>query len=151
MISLPKNLKINFICPTNSIKRRYTLRYDNNTDILNLDISSLYNYKRIDFNLRDEVLGEWILVGKNKYNLCLHIYIKGYYPYEIKRKYEIFKSYLDSIITTILYSDKIFLSENEFLLNSSIIVKFFSSHFMFNSSEFYGLVNKYIKKEALTK
>ena len=58
----------------------------------------------------------------------------------------IFKQNLKLSIKSILYADKNFLQENKYLFKSSIIVKFFSSFFMFNSSEYYGLVNDYIKK-----
>ncbi|MBC6002880.1 hypothetical protein H8891_03620 [Paeniclostridium sp. NSJ-45] len=149
IIFSPNNLKVNFIYP-NSKKsilnnRKYTLTYNTDTNLLQLDIGNFYNYKKVDFDLRNEILGEWILVGKNKYNLCFYIYIKGYNPYEIKQKYNMSKQNLRLAIEYILYTDKIFLQENKYLLNSSIIVKFFSSYFMFNSSEYYGLVSDYIK------
>lgn len=149
IIFSPNNLKVNFIYP-NSKKsilnnRKYTLTYNTDTNLLQLDIGNFYNYKKVDFDLRNEILGEWILVGKNKYNLCFYIYIKGYNPYEIKQKYNMSKQNLRLAIEYILYTDKIFLQENKYLLKSSIIVKFFSSYFMFNSSEYYGLVSDYIK------
>lgn len=149
IIFSPNNLKENFIYP-NSKKsilnnRKYTLTYNIDTNLLQLDIGNFYNYKKVDFDLRNEILGEWILGGKNKYNLCFYIYIKGYNPYEIKQKYNMSKQNLRLAIEYILYTDKIFLQENKYLLNSSIIVKFFSSYFMFNSSEYYGLVSDYIK------
>ncbi|XTR38951.1 staygreen family protein [Paraclostridium tenue] len=149
IIFSPNNLKVNFIYP-NSKKsilnnRKYTLTYNTDTNLLQLDTGNFYNYKKVDFDLRNEILGEWILVGKNKYNLCFYIYIKGYNPYEIKQKYNMSKQNLKLAIEYILYTDKIFLQENKYLLNSSIIVKFFSSYFMFNSSEYYGLVSDYIK------
>lgn len=145
----PDNLKVNFIYP-NSKKnilsnRKYTLTYNVDTNFLQLDIGNFYNYKKIDFDLRGEILGEWILVSKNKYSLCFYIYIKGYNPYEIKQKYNIFKQNLKLAIEYILYADKKFLQENKYILSSSIIVKFFSSYFMYNSSEYYGLVSDYIK------
>ncbi|MBC8630232.1 hypothetical protein H8697_00715 [[Eubacterium] tenue] len=149
IIFSPNNLKVNFIYP-NSKKsilnnRKYTLTYNTDTNLLQLDIGNFYNYKKVDFDLRNEILGEWILVGKNKYNLCFYIYIKGYNPYEIKQKYNMSKQNLRLAIEYILYTDKIFLQKNKYLLTSSIIVKFFSSYFMFNSSEYYGLVSDYIK------
>lgn len=149
IIFSPNNLKVNFIY-LNSKKsilnnRKYTLTYNTDTNLLQLDIGNFYNYKKVDFDLRNEILGEWILVGKYKYNLCFYIYIKGYNPYEIKQKYNMSKQNLRLAIEYILYTDKIFLQENKNLLNSSIIVKFFSSYFMFNSSEYYGLVSDYIK------
>lgn len=149
IIFSPNNLKVNFIYP-NSKKsilnsRKYTLTYNTDTNLLQLDIGNFYNYKKVDFDLRNEILGEWILVGKNKYNLCFYIYIKGYNPYEIKQKYNMSKQNLRLAIEYILYTDKIFLQKNKYLLISSIIVKFFSSYFMFNSSEYYGLVSDYIK------
>lgn len=149
IIFSPNNLKVNFIYP-NSKKsilnnRKYTLTYNTDTNLIQLDIGNFYNYKKVDFDLRNEILGEWILVGKNKYNLCFYIYIKGYNPYEIKQKYNISKQNFKLAIEYILYTDKIFLQENKYLLNNSIIVKFFSSYFMFNSSEYYGLVSDYIK------
>ncbi|MFR9070215.1 MAG: staygreen family protein [Paraclostridium sp.] len=149
IIFSPNNLKVNFIYP-NSKKsilnnRKYTLTYNTDTNLLQLDIGNFYNYKKVDFDLRNEILGEWILVGKNKYNLCFYIYIKGYNPYEIKQKYNMSKQNLRLAIEYILYTDKIFLQKNKYLLTRSIIVKFFSSYFMFNSSEYYGLVSDYIK------
>lgn len=141
-------LEVNFIYPMTKTytlqNRKYTLTHSDDTGILYLDIANFYNYKKIDINLRDEVLGSWVLVQKNKYNLLLNIYLKGYYPYEIKRKYEIFKYHLNMAIKSILYGDRDFLIKNNFLLNSSIIVNFSSSYFMYNSSEYYGLVKDHL-------
>lgn len=112
IIFSPNNLKVNFIYP-NSKKsilnnRKYTLTYNTDTNLLQLDTGNFYNYKKVDFDLRNEILGEWILVGKNKYNLCFYIYIKGYNPYEIKQKYSMSKQNLKLAIEYILYTDKIF-------------------------------------------
>ncbi|WP_250676035.1 staygreen family protein [Paraclostridium ghonii] len=141
-------LEVNFIYPMTKTytlqNRKYTLTHSDDTGILYLDIANFYNYKKIDIHLRDEVLGNWVLVQKNKYNLLLNIYLKGYYTYEIKRKYEIFKSHLNMAIKSILYGDRDFLIKNNFLLNSNIIVNFSSSYFMYNSSEYYGLVKDYL-------
>ena len=143
----PNKLKVNFInsdiINSQINYRKYTLRYDFDLNNSFLDIANFYNYNKIDFTLRNEVLGEWILINKNKYTLCLYIYLKGYFPYEIKLKYEMFKAYLPNIIKSILYGDKNFIYINDFLLNSEIIVNFNSDSFMFNTSENYKKVKSY--------
>lgn len=149
------NLKVEFIAPMTEFckldGRKYTFTHNDETGALYLDVFNCYNYKKVNFNLRDEVLGEWILAGKEKYNLCFYVYLKGSQGYEIKKKYEIFKKHLEFVISSILYGDRLFLQKNNFLLSSPITVRFFSHYFMFNSCEYYGLVNDYMKKEALTK
>lgn len=141
-------LEINFIYPmikTYTLQnRKYTLTHSDNTGTLYLDVANFFNYKKINIDLRDEVLGSWVLVERNKYSLLLNIYLKGYYPYEIKRKYEMFKYNLNFAIKAILYGDRGFLIKNNFLLNSNIVVNFSSSYFMYNSSEYYGLVKDYL-------
>ena len=141
-------LEVNFIFPmtkTYTLKdRKYTLTHSDDTGILYLDIANFYNYKKININLRDEVLGSWVFIEKNKYALLLNICLKGNSPYEIKRKYEIFKSHLDLAIKAILYGDRDFLLKNKFLLDSNIIINFSSSYFMYNCSEYYGLVKNHL-------
>lgn len=143
-----ENLDVEFISPMTKLAkldgRKYTLTHNDATRILYLDISNFYNYKKVNFNLRDEILGEWISVGKDKYNLCFYIYLKGWQPVEIQHKYEIFKNHLQLAITSILYGDRLFLQKNSYLLTTPITVQFFSSYFMFNFCQYYGLVKDYI-------
>lgn len=141
-------LEVNFIFPmtkTYTLKdRKYTLTHSYDTGVLYLDIANFYNYKKININLRDEVLGSWVFIEKNKYALLLNVCLNGDYPNEIKRKYEIFKSHLNLAIKAMIYGDRTFLFENKFLLDSNIIVNFSSSYFMYNCSEYYGLVKNYL-------
>lgn len=141
-------LEINFLCSNNCYhdlsNRKYTLTNNNKTGILNLDIGNVYNYSKVNFNLRDEILGEWILIDKNTYNLFIYIFLKGYYPYEVKYMYDKFKECLPLAIHHIINSDLNFINQNKYLYNSSIIVNFHSSYFMFNSRENYGRINQYI-------
>lgn len=144
-------LEINFLCSNNChhdlSNRKYTLSNDNKTGILNLDIGNVYNYSKVNFDLRDEVLGEWILIDKNTYNLFIYIFLKGYYPYEVKYMYHKFKELLPIAIYHIINEDLNFINQNKSLYNSSIIVNFYSSYFMFNSRGNYGHLNQYITNE----
>lgn len=143
------NLKVNFIAPITTISpienRKYTLTHSDTSGLLFLDIANFYNYDVVNFKIRDEVLGEWIPSGKNHYILCLYIYLKGIDPSEICRKYKIFKSHLDLSINAILHGDIQLINENKYLLSSPIHVKFSSSHFMFNSIEYYETPSYYLK------
>ena len=141
-------LKVNFLPPTTPIYpiegRKYTFTHSDTTGMLFLDIGNTYNYDVINIQLRDEVLGEWIIYNKNSYTLCLYIYLKGIYHNEIQKKYQIFKSHLELAITSILYGDIELLKEYPYLMDAPIHVKFSSNHFMFNSSEYYETPSYYL-------
>ena len=76
----------------------------------------------------------------------MYIYLKGIYPNEIQKKYQIFKSHLELAITSILYGDIELLKEYTYLMDAPIHVKFSSNHFMFNSSEYYETPSYYLNK-----
>lgn len=143
-------LKVNFIkpmTPTYYIEnRKYTLTHSDTTGVLFLDIADFYNYDVVNFKLRDEVLGEWIKSNKSSYILYLYVYLKGVDAPEISNKYKIFKDNLKLAITGILYGDIELFKKHPDLLDSPIHIKFSSSHFMFNSVEYYETPKYYISK-----
>ena len=62
----PDKLEITLIDPVTENGpvegRKYTLTHSDETGMLFLDIGNVYNYSAIDQDLRDEVLGRWLLL-----------------------------------------------------------------------------------------
>lgn len=141
-------LKVNFINPITSTipieNRKYTFAYSNEKNLFILDVGNFYNYKMVDFTLRNEILGKWILESKNNYTLLLYINLKGYDTTEINQKYKIFKENLSLAIHKILLGDILLIKTHPYLINSPIYVHFSSAHFMFNSVEYYKTPSFYL-------
>ena len=141
-------LETNFIEPINlygPIKdRKYTLTHSDETRMLFLDIGNVYNYSAIDQDLRDEVLGRWLLPDNAPPMLIFYAYV-GCEDFEsAAKRYKIFKSHMEMALAAIIYGDRLLLDNFPELVNAPIYVKFDSTVPNFNNYEFYGNVEYFI-------
>ena len=144
----PDKLETNFIEPINlygPIKdRKYTLTHSDETGMLFLDIGYVYYYSAIDQDLRDEVLGRWLLPDNAPPMLIFYAYV-GCEDFEsAAKRYKIFKSHMEMALAAIIYGDSVLFDNFPELVNAPIYVKFDSTVPNFNNYEFYGNVEYFI-------
>ena len=124
--------------------RKYTLTHSDETGMLFLDIGNVYNYSAIDKDLRDEVLGRWILPDNAPPMLIFYAYV-GCEDFEsAAKRYKIFKSHMEMALAAIIYGDSVLFDNFPELVNAPIYVKFDSTVPNFNNYEFYGNVEYFI-------
>ena len=90
----PDKLEITLIDPVTENGpvegRKYTLTHSDETGMLFLDIGNVYNYSAIDQDLRDEVLGRWLLPDNAPPMLIFYAYV-GCEDFEsAAKRYKIF-------------------------------------------------------------
>lgn len=144
----PDKLETTFIEPMTPYGpiegRKYTLTHSDETGMMFLDIADEYNYKVINQDLRDELLGTWRIIYDNDYGLFLYAYIGDLDYFSVLMKYSAFKYHMNLALQAIIYGDKDLIKEYPKLINSPIYVKFDSLFPIFNNYEFYGYVKDYI-------
>lgn len=143
----PDKLKITLIDPITENgpvdDRKYTLTHSDETGILFLDIGNVYNYSAINQNLRDEVLGRWLLPDNESPILIFYVYVGGENIEDAARRYDIFKSHLNMALSAIIYGDSVLFDNFPRLIEAPIYVKFDSTIPNFNNYEYYGNVKDY--------
>ena len=144
----PDKLEITLIDPVTENGpvegRKYTLTHSDETGMLFLDIGNVYNYSAIDQDLRDEVLGRWLLPDNAPPMLIFYAYV-GCEDFEsAAKRYKIFKSHMEMAIAAIIYGDSVLFDNFPELVNAPIYVKFDSTVPNFNNYEYYGNVEYFI-------
>lgn len=124
------------------IPRKYTLTHSDKTANLFLTIGKTYDYKTIDYNIRDEVLASW--ERNDKYYLKVNLQLdNGKLNKNIILRNKIFREELPLAINTIVYADNSMLENNKFLYYSHIIVYFKSKIEKYSSIEDWGVLRDY--------
>lgn len=125
------------------IPRRYTLTHSDITAELFLTIGLTYAYDKVDNNMRDEVLGQWIKKGEN-YLYYVYLHVDGKLgPTEAAIRNQIFRRELPLALKAIRFGDRKFFSVHPELNNVPIIVFFMSKYPKFNKVENWGTFSKY--------
>lgn len=128
--------------------RKYTLTHSDETGELFLSIGKCYDYTNITA-MRDEVLGTWICDLDSNYSLKLEILVDGCGDDKVsERRNKIFRKELPLAIKAIIYGDRAFIEELEFLNESKIKVKFKSRYDKYNVEENWGLVKDYVIQDC---
>ena len=144
----PDKLETTLIEPTTEDgpieDRKYTLTHSDETGMLFLDIGNEYNYSAIDQDLRDELLGRWIIPDNEQPILVLYAFVGNENFEDSARRYKIFKSHMEMALAAIIYGDSVLFDNNPELINSPVFVKFDSSIPHFNNYENYGSVKDYM-------
>ncbi|WLR57101.1 staygreen family protein [Mesobacillus subterraneus] len=147
----PERLSVTFIPPATAFvpidSRKYTLTHSDLTGELFLAVGNVYDYQAINFEMRDEVLADWITIN-GEYLLYAKVYISnGEYDLNMSRiRYMIFKKELDLALTAIVYGDKNFYTYYPWLLDAPIYVQFSSIYPEFNQVAYYGTPRMYLNK-----
>lgn len=124
------------------IPRRYTLTHSDITAELFLTIGANYAYDKLN-SMRDEVLGEWLIVDDNmQYNVYLHV-DSEFIPGMEKIRDAIFRRELPLALQAIRYGDRKFFNVHPEMDYVSIIVFFLSTNPEFNKAENWGTFTDY--------
>ncbi|MDQ0350284.1 hypothetical protein J2R98_000087 [Alkalibacillus filiformis] len=140
----PNKLSIQFHPPatpsTPIIGRKYTLTHSDETGELFLDIGTNYNFNAIDWQLRDEVLAEWIQTSEAQNQLLGYAYVDGgeFSLEEAAFRYNIFLKEMQLALKGIIYGDIPFYEQHQYLLNSPIVIEYHSSYPAFQTTLYYG-------------
>ena len=141
------NIQTTFVPPVTKTtpinSRKYTLTHSDDTGEMFLTIANEYDYKAINKELRDEVLGVWKIYDK-EYILFFYVHVGDYNYEESLKRYNIFKQHMKSALQAIFYGDIELLTNNPNLYDTPIYIKFDSYIPLFNNYEFYGYVSNYI-------
>lgn len=133
------------ITPTSPILgRKYTLTHSDLTGDMFLTIGPTYDYKAINKELRDELIGKWILDDNKNYNLIFYAYINDLDFKNAKKKSDSFKYHLQMAIKAVIFGDKDLFLYNKHLINAPIYVNFVSVFLELTYIQSYGHVNDYI-------
>ncbi|EQB90406.1 hypothetical protein J2Z44_003172 [Clostridium punense] len=126
------------------IPRRYTLTHTDSTAELFLTIGSDYAFNKINYSMRDEVLGEWIQ-KESSYNYNVYLLVDGKFNETTAAiRDTIFRRELPLALQAIRYGDQKFFNANKELDTVPIIVFFSSSIAKYNKVENWGTFSDYI-------
>lgn len=126
------------------IPRRYTLTHSDLTAELFLTIGSDYAFNKINYSMRDEVLGEWIQ-KKSSYNYHVYLLVDGKFSETTAAiRDAIFRRELPLALQAIRYGDQKFFNAHRELDSVPIIVFFQSSLPKYNKVEDWGTFSDYI-------
>lgn len=145
----PERLSVEF---RNGIKetkftfpRKYTLTHSDFTGELLLTISTEFAWDKIDYDMRDEVLGEWISSYGGPLYFNVYVYIDKQdqdFNVALKRD-DIFRRELPLALTAIRYGDRSLFNQYPFLDSSYIIINFVSSFPELAKQENWGTFGNY--------
>ncbi|NHJ49503.1 MAG: hypothetical protein FK733_17065 [Asgard group archaeon] len=146
----PNKLHVKFIDVEEGIfilPRKYTLTHSDRTGDLYLTVSKNYDEEQISDwytkYMRDEVLGEWMIVEGNK-ELHLHFHISGGFVFGwAKLRDTIIRAHLKLVFQSIRYGENKLIQKNQEIDTSPIFVHFKSKRKKFNSIEQFGQLKDY--------
>jgi len=144
----PKNLKVRFILPaspTEPLKgRKYTFTHSDDSAQLFLDIGTDFNYEAINDKVRDEIITEW--QNDWQYRLLGRVYVDhGEYTLrEAQERYNRFKKQVMAALQSIVFGDRLFLSNYPLLLDAPIYIFFESNYPQFHKLYYYNCPKHYL-------
>lgn len=127
----------NFLPP-----RRYTLTHSDESGELFLSIGKKYDFDKINYNVRDEVIGSWEKDDKNYLLVTVEVDNGDDISDTIKRD-EIFRQEIVLALMAIVYGDNLFFENNKELYEAPVRVKFNSKFSEYDSLEELGKVKDY--------
>lgn len=148
----PQKLFVKFIPPATSYQpiegRKYTLTHSDSTAELFLDIGYVYNYRAIDWKVRDEVLAEWVKNQQGRLILMGKAYVDGgEFDKNVSGiRFNIFKKEMDTALKGIVYGDIPFYSTYPVLLDAPIFLSYESVYPEYRNVFYYGTPRQYVNQ-----
>ncbi len=148
MSVLLNRLTVSFIPPygcTGPVEgRSYTLTHSDETGDLFLSIGGGIDSSRINWKMRDEVIGTWQIRG-GQYCLVCTVHISGgeFDEEKSRSRFSIFQQELPLALKGMINGDKGLFDYYPWLLNAPIQVQFCSVYPEFNQVMYYGLARHY--------
>jgi hypothetical protein len=127
--------------------RRDTLTHSDFTGDLFLTVAQDYNLSQIKGLytrfMRDEVLGEWEMAGKNG-ELTIHCHVSGGLVFGwASMRYGIFRRELPLVLEAVAYAEQGLIENNRGLRQAQIQVRFHSSSSRYDKTEAWGRLSDY--------
>lgn len=122
--------------------RKYTLTHSDESGELFLSIGKNYDLDKIDYNIRDEVIGSWEKDDKEYLLITLELDNGDDINNTITRD-KIFREELGLALMAIVFGDNLLFENNKNLYEAPIRVKFNSKFSEYDSLEEIGKVNDY--------
>ena len=122
--------------------RKYTLTHSDESGELFLSIGKNYDYDKINYNIRDEVLGSWEKDDKEYLLITLEVDNGDDISNTIKRD-KIFRQEIVLALMAIVYGDNLFFENNKELYEAPVRVKFNSKFSEYDTLEDWGMVKDY--------
>lgn len=127
--------------------RKYTLTHSDETAELFLSIGNKYDLDKINYSVRDEVLGSW--EKDDEYYLLINIEVGNNNDINsIIKRDEVFRRELPLALTAIVYGDNLFLENNKELYDASVIIKFNCQIKEYDVLENWGKIKDYKYNES---
>ena len=127
--------------------RKYTLTHSDETAELFLSIGNKYDLDKINYSVRDEVLGSW--EKDDEYYLLINIEVGNNNDINsIIKRDEVFRRELPLALTAIVYGDNVFLENNKELYDASVIIKFNCQIKEYDVLEKWGKIKDYKYNES---
>lgn len=127
--------------------RKYTLTHSDETAELFLSIGNKYDLDKINYSVRDEVLGSW--EKDDEYYLLINIEVGNNNDINsIIKRDEVFRRELPLALTAIVYGDNLFLENNKELYDASVIIKFNCQIKEYDVLEKWGKIKDYKYNES---
>ena len=127
--------------------RKYTLTHSDEKAELFLSIGNKYDLDKINYSVRDEVLGSW--EKDDEYYLLINIEVGNNNDINsIIKRDEVFRRELPLALTAIVYGDNLFLENNKELYDASVIIKFNCQIKEYDVLEKWGKIKDYKYNES---
>ncbi|MGR3764414.1 staygreen family protein [Rossellomorea sp. NS-SX7] len=147
----PEKLSVTYLPPASIFNpidnRKYTLTHSDTTGDLYLSIGCHYDLKKINAQMRDEVLGEWRR-EHGQYTLCGNVYVsRGEFDEKLSKvRFMIFKKELPLALAAIVNGDRGFFTYYPWLLDAPVYIYFESVFDEFSQVISFGTPRQYLIK-----
>lgn len=151
----PQKLSVQLLPSASSVQpvegRKYTLTHSDVTAELFLDIGSVYNYKAVNWKMRDEVLAEWKKDREGRLRLAGKVYVDGgeFGKEASGMRFHIFKKEMSTAIKGIVYGDLQFYNNYPTLLDAPIFIHYESTYPEYSHIFYYGTPRQYLNQISL--
>nr|WP_065409936.1 staygreen family protein [Bacillus wudalianchiensis] len=148
----PQKLTVQLLSPATFMQpvegRKYTLTHSDVTGELFLATGYVYNYKAVNWKMRDEVLAEWKKDREGRLRLAGKAYVDGgeFGKEASGIRFNIFQKETGTAIKGIVYGDLQFYNHYPALLDAPIFIHYESAYPPYNKIFYYGTPRQYINQ-----
>ena len=100
----------------------YIIKHCDETGEMDLYVDKEYNLKSVNWELRDEVCGEWVKEG-GKYELMLTVYIGT--ELDASERKKIFKDHVSTVVGFMMHGDAALIVTNPTLWDSKVSICYY--------------------------
>lgn len=119
----------------------YTLTHCDETGEMNLYVDKEYNLTDVNWEMRDEVCGEWVKEG-TKYELMLTVFIGS--DLDASERKKIFRDHISTVVGLIAHGDAALMVTHPTLCDSKVSICYYDGTEESSDMEELGLVKDHI-------